>query len=226
MLKQSASGLGPDDDRKSGEIVARGRGRPKVRSDQEQKDVIVRHALDLFVERGYSATSMEDIAAGCHISKRTLYRLFPHKIELFGAMVEEHRHSMLVFPPLDRGAPIEDQLAKVFLVDIGAEGERKRTAFIQMAVVESRQVPELTQIIRREGGDKSKGLLAAWLAEARALGLIDVEDAHAAAGILMDMMFGAIALKTGRGAEWPGGEDRAAYMRQCIRYFVNGIRHR
>jgi AcrR family transcriptional regulator len=218
--------LGPDDDRKSGEIVARGRGRPKVRSDPEQKDVIVRHALDLFVEHGYAATSMDDIAAGCHISKRTLYRLFPSKIELFAAMVEEHRHSMLVFPPHDPATPIEDQLARIFLVDIGAEGERKRTAFIQMAVIESRQIPELGQIVRREGGDKSKALLGAWLAEAKARGLIDVEDPEAAAGILMDMMFGAIALKTGRGAEWPGGDDRAAYMRQCIRYFVNGIRHR
>jgi hypothetical protein len=37
---------------------------------------------------------------------------------------------------------------------------------------------------------------------------------------------GATALKTGVGAEWPGGEDPASYMRQCIRYFVNGIRLR
>jgi AcrR family transcriptional regulator len=188
--------------------------------------VIVRHALDLFVDHGYAATSMDGIAAGCHISKRTLYRLFPSKIELFAAMVEEHRHSMLVFPPHDPAMPIEDQLARVFLVDIGAEGERKRTAFIHMAVIESRQIPDLAQVMRREGGDKSRALLGDWLAEAKARDLIDVENPDAAAGILMDMMFGAVALKTGRGAEWPGGEDRAAYMRQCIRYFVNGIRHR
>jgi AcrR family transcriptional regulator len=226
IVAQSAGGLGPEDGHESGEIVARGRGRPKLRSDQEQRDAIVRNALDLFVRDGYAATSMDDVAATCHISKRTLYRLFPRKIDLFAAMVEEHRHSMLVFPPHDLASPIEEQLARVFLVDIGAEAEHRRAAFIGMAVIEARHVPELANILRREGGDKSRALLGEWLAGAKRLGLIDVEDPDAAAGILMDMMFGAIALKTGQGAEWPGSKDRPSYMRQCIRYFVNGIRHR
>jgi len=226
ILKHTASGLGPDDDLKSGEIVARGRGRPKVRSDGEQMEMIVRYALDHFVRDGYTATSMDDIAAGCHISKRTLYRLFPSKIDLFAAMVEEHRHSMLVFPTHDPALPIEVQLAKVFVIDIDAEGEQKRAAFMRMAMIESQHVPELAEVMRREGGDKSRAQLGVWLAEAKALGLIDVDDPNSAAGILMDMMFGAIALKTGQGPEWPGGGNRPSYMRQCIRYFINGIKHR
>lgn len=226
ILKHSAGELGPEGDRPPGEAVARGRGRPKLRSDIELGEMIVDHALGLFVRDGYTAMSMDDVAADCHISKRTLYRLFPSKIELFAAMVEKHRHSMLVFPPHDVTVSIEEQLAKVFVVDIDAEGERRRAAFLSMAVLEARHVPELGQIIRREGGDKSKALLGLWLAEAKALGRIDIDDPDAAAAILAEMMFGAVALKTGQGAEWPGGESRALYMRQCIRYFVNGIKHR
>jgi AcrR family transcriptional regulator len=169
---------------------------------------------------------MDDIAASCHISKRTLYRLFPSKIDLFSALVEEHRTSMLTFPPHDSQAPMEEQLAQVFLVDLEPAADQRRVAFISMAVLESRQLPELGQILRREGGDKSKRMLSDWLCEAKLRGLIDVDDPQAAAGILMDMMFGALALKNGEGAEWPGSQDRPAYMRQCIRYFVNGIRHR
>lgn len=225
-MPQTTRRFGPEDDRISGEIVARGRGRPKVHSDEEQRAKIVRLSLDLFVRNGYGATSMDDIAHGCHISKRTLYRLFPRKIDLFAAMVEEHRHSMLIFPTHDSQIAIETQLERVFLVDIGPEAEQQRAGFIRMAVIESRHFPELRQIMRKEGGDKSKALLADWLAEATVMGLIDVDDPMVAAGILMDMMFGAIALKTGQGEEWPGDADRPAYMRQCIRYFVNGIRNR
>jgi len=226
VMQQSTRQLGPEDVRALGEIVARGRGRPKVHTDEEQRAKIVRLALDLFIRNGYGATSMDDIAHGCHISKRTLYRLFPRKIDLFAAMVEEHCHSMLDFPPHDSRVPMETQLERVFLVDIGPEAEQQRAGFIRMTLIESRHFPELRQVVRKEGGDKSKALLADWLTEGKALGLIAVEDTKVAAGILMDMMFGAVALKTGQGEEWPGDADRPAYMRQCIRYFVNGIRGR
>ena len=72
----------------------------------------------------------------------------------------------------------------------------------------------------------SRVLAARTPGEAKALGRIDIDDPDAAAAILAEMMFGAVALKTGQGAEWPGGESRVLYMRQCIRYFVNGIKHR
>jgi AcrR family transcriptional regulator len=202
----------------------RGRGRPKVRSDEAQKTLIVHSALALFVRYGYSATTMNDIAAECHVSKRTLYRLFPGKTDLFAGMVEAHRHMMLTFPAHDVTQPIEEQLEKVFLIDIDPELEKQRIGFIQLALGEARQFPELGAIVRSHGAERTKQELTEWLSTAHRLGLINVTDPHAAASILMDMMFGAVALKTGQGAEWPENGDRKAYMRQCIRYFVNGIK--
>lgn len=203
----------------------RGRGRPKVRSDEEQKALIIRSALSLFVQHGYAATTMNDIAAECHVSKRTLYRLFPGKTDLFAGMVDTHRHMMLSFPEHDLNRSIEEQLEQVFLVDVDPELERQRVGFLQLAMIETRQFPELGAIVRSHGADRTKTHLAEWLAKAEELEMIRVVDAHAAASILMDMMFGAVALKTGSGTEWPGHGDRRAYMRQCIRYFVNGIKN-
>jgi TetR/AcrR family transcriptional repressor of mexJK operon len=202
----------------------RGRGRPKVRSDEAQRTLIVHSALALFVRHGYAATTMNDIAAECHVSKRTLYRLFPGKTDLFAGMVEAHRHMMLSFPEHDPTKPIEEQLEKVFLIDIDPELERQRIGFIQLAIIEARQSPELGAIVRSHGADRTKAQLTTWLAKANELGMIKVADPTAAASIVMDMMFGAVALKTGTGAEWPDHGDRKAYMRQCIRYFVNGIK--
>lgn len=46
-------------------------------------------ALDLFVERGYAATRLEDVAARAGVSKGTLYLYFDSKEALFQAVVRE-----------------------------------------------------------------------------------------------------------------------------------------
>ncbi|MEI7447785.1 MAG: TetR/AcrR family transcriptional regulator [Burkholderiales bacterium] len=47
-------------------------------------------ALDLFVERGYAATRLDDIASRAGVSKGTLYLYFANKEELFKALVREN----------------------------------------------------------------------------------------------------------------------------------------
>ncbi len=47
-------------------------------------------ALDLFVERGYASTRLEDVARRAGVSKGTLYLYFTNKEELFKAVVREN----------------------------------------------------------------------------------------------------------------------------------------
>ncbi len=47
-------------------------------------------ALTLFVEKGYAATRLEDVAKQAGVSKGTLYLYFDNKEELFKAVVTEH----------------------------------------------------------------------------------------------------------------------------------------
>ncbi|TWI61586.1 TetR family transcriptional regulator [Pseudoduganella lurida] len=47
-------------------------------------------ALDLFVDRGYAATRLEDVARRAGVSKGTLYLYFENKQELFKAVVREN----------------------------------------------------------------------------------------------------------------------------------------
>ncbi|WP_018238662.1 TetR/AcrR family transcriptional regulator [Ensifer sp. BR816] len=210
----------------TGVPASRARGRPKVRSDEESRALVVASAFELFLELGYGATSTNAIAERCGISKRTFYRLFPGKVDLFAATVAHHRRLMTVFPPHDPEIPMEEQLATVFRVDIDEAEDHRRTEFIRMAVDESRHYPELVQIVGAEGAKRSQRELADWLEEGKAKGLLDIGDPLATARILMDLIFGAAALKTGHGTEWPGGPDRPGFMRSCIRLVVNGIRAR
>jgi len=47
--------------------------------------------MDLFLQQGYSATSMDAVAAGASVTKQTVYRYYPSKEELFVAVMEKIR---------------------------------------------------------------------------------------------------------------------------------------
>jgi AcrR family transcriptional regulator len=208
------------------ETARRGRGRPKLVSDEQQAAAIARQARDLFLEKGYARTAMEEVAARCHISKRTLYRLFPNKTEVFGAIVDDHRHSMLALPADYDDLPLEEAIGRIFLVDIDEEAHRKRIEVIRLAIVEGRQFPELAALLHERGADRSQAMLTEWLEAQAQRGRIDIEDAGATARILMDIVFGAIVMNRGEGPQRSGGGDWRIYLRRAIRIFVNGVRRR
>jgi len=74
------------------------------RRKTERPTEIVSAALELFVERGFSATRLEDVATRSGVSKGTLYLYFDSKEALLRAVVQE-----LVLPELARAEQIVAQ---------------------------------------------------------------------------------------------------------------------
>jgi AcrR family transcriptional regulator len=64
-------------------------GRPDAEATERLNRLILETATRLFIEQGYAATSMEQIAAAAAAGKQTLYRRYPSKQELFIAVVLE-----------------------------------------------------------------------------------------------------------------------------------------
>lgn len=60
-------------------------GRPSVEQSREIDERIKSAALDLFLERGFDAVSMESIAREANVTKTTLYARYSDKSELFAA---------------------------------------------------------------------------------------------------------------------------------------------
>ncbi len=81
-------------------------------SGSEGKARILRAAYPLFIEHGYKAVSMQQIADAAHIHKATLYHHFLHKDELFGSVVHlalgEMRAELTAI--IDRGGSPAEQL--------------------------------------------------------------------------------------------------------------------
>jgi AcrR family transcriptional regulator len=66
------------------------------RRKEARPEEITAAALELFVERGYAATRLDDVAQRAGVSKGTVYLYFANKEELFKAVVREGLVSPLV----------------------------------------------------------------------------------------------------------------------------------
>lgn len=200
--------------------VKRGRGRPKTQSDEDRLQSIIVTARKTFAELGLVRTTTDIVASRCRISKQTLYRLFPSKNDLFLAVVVAHRQMMLDLPrPPEEDGPLDEVISKIFRVDIDLETEREREAFIRIVMLESPQVPELAEILYREGPETARLQLAKWLTQEMERGKLHLDDPMAGARMLLDLMFGA-----GGPRGWPDLEQRRNHMRQAIALFVRGTR--
>jgi len=79
--------------RQDGQVrrTAAHRAAPRWERRKEQRPgQLLAAALELFVERGYAATRLDDVAARAGVSKGTLYLYFENKEDLFKAVVREN----------------------------------------------------------------------------------------------------------------------------------------
>ena len=84
-------------------MTTKARGRPRSTS---RKD-IARVALQLFVERGFDETTMDDIAAELGIARRTLFRYYASKNDLVWGEFEEVLERLQAdLRAIDQGRPM------------------------------------------------------------------------------------------------------------------------
>ncbi|BCB20143.1 hypothetical protein OCUBac02_30370 [Bosea sp. ANAM02] len=200
----------------------RGRGRPKTRSDETERQRIVQSARDLFLDVGYGGTTMDAVAARCGVSKRTLYQLFPAKTDLFRVMMADHRRSMLALPrPDGEDLPLLEALAAIFRLDIDEIDNRDRLAFVRLVLADSDRFSEIGEMIEQEGAEPARRLLEDWLAARQARGELRAFPADALARMLMDMIF-SVLIKRFPGDRLLTVEDRARHARLCLGVFLQG----
>ena len=78
----------------------------------DQREMILRHAAELFARHGYPATSMNQVAEACGLSKATLYHYYRDKDAMLVEIAEGHvtRLKALVDDVAAQGLPPEARL--------------------------------------------------------------------------------------------------------------------
>lgn len=175
---------------------------------------IVEAASHLFATQGYAATSVEQVAAVCAAGKDTIYRRFPSKLALFGAVLVRARTRRIeqlqqVASKLPKDGDILDRLRKIsrWFLEANLDPELmafKRIAFTEPLVFAGKATPGSQD-------DPFVMLLADHIAEAQQAGVIVQGDSTFLANQLIHCIVAAPlghALVGGRDYEAKSARDR------------------
>lgn len=125
----------------------------RERRKEARPGELLEAALDLFVEKGFAATRVEEVAARAGVSKGTLFLYFPSKEELFKAVVMESIANRFVewnaeFAAFDGSSAELLRYAMTTWWD--RVGATKASGITKLVMSEARNFPELAQFYQKE----------------------------------------------------------------------------
>ena len=128
-------------------------GTKRERRKEARPGELLEAALDLFVEKGFAATRVDEVAARAGVSKGTLFLYFPSKEELFKAVVrqniagrfEEWTQELETF----EGSTTE-LLRYCYQVWWERIGSTKASGITKLMFSEAQNFPEIMQFYRQE----------------------------------------------------------------------------
>ena len=130
---------------------------PAAPKRERRKDARPRELLDaalaLFVEQGFAATKVEDVAKRAGVSKGTLFLYFATKEELFKAVVRENIVGQFseFHVALDSFTGSTESLLRTFMTAWWHRvGATHSAGICKLMVSEGRQFPELAEFYRNE----------------------------------------------------------------------------
>jgi AcrR family transcriptional regulator len=159
-----------------------------ARRKEARPQELLAAALDLFVERGYAATRLEDVAAHAGVSKGTLYLYFCNKEELFKAVVRD-----TVLPLIGEAELAIDQhdgssaelLRELLLGWWRRIGDTKLSGISKLMMAESGNFPEVAKFYHDEVISRGHAMIGRVLERGIALGEFRAVDARQAANVIM-----------------------------------------
>ena len=205
----------------------RDRGRPQLRPDDETRQIIYEAARHEFAATGFAATSTETVARRAGVSTKTLYRLMPNKAALFAGMTSDRIDRFLSEVNLEAidHAEIDEALYAALMACADLALDKEVVALQSMVLQEAGKFSDLAGAFYRNGIQRAVKALADWLTAQQKRGLIEIDDAEEAAGMLLGMvadaprratMFGGLPL--------PSRPQFEARVRKCVGIFLRGYR--
>ena len=188
------------------------------------REVIVEAAASLFLERGFGAASMDDLAEAAGVARRTLYNQFASKEEIFRAvLLKVAGHLEHAFPPgIETQGDVEDVLRLVARVILQLHKNPEYFGFLRMVVADFRQFPwiaaEFAAVM-----DPLTDQLAQYLVHLTRMGVLSCRDPMLAAHVFMGVLneFSLWPLLIGREILPISSED---VIEETIRIFMGHYR--
>lgn len=187
---------------------------------------ILTSATEIFLEAGYAATAMDQVAKRARVSKTTLYSRFPSKEQLFAACVGAFCESFSA-----RLAPgMYDDVSIVTALEIigdsllGLIWSPHALRGQQIVLGEAPRQPELARIFHDAGPARTIELVTRFFEHAQAQGRLSVEDPAFAARQFIAALLGHIDCELRLGLCGPPEEgERRQHVKKVVALFLKGV---
>jgi AcrR family transcriptional regulator len=200
---------------------------PVRRRKEARPGELLAAALDLFVERGFTATKLEDIATRAGVSKGTLYLYFSSKEELFKAVIQEGilpvvkiGETMLQQHSGDAGSLLRGLIYHWWEL----VGKTNLSAIPKLIIAEAGNFPETAHYFNDHVVQRIDQLLASVLERGMASG----EFRRVDIGSTVDMITAPVLMRV----IWQhsiapccglGQQDDDIYLKTCLDLLLNGL---
>lgn len=191
-------------------------------SPRDNRAAILEAALKIFAERGFHATTLEDIAAAAGITKGTIYWYFKTKEALVSAIAERYS----IFPDVTqlavRGVEGDDEEQLVTIANKLLATAEEHVNVVRMAICEAQHFPEVRDLMTREILGKLYPLFGQYLQRRMQAGVFrPVNPMLVTQTFVSTLVMFALARHTLAG-QFPF--SREEMVREFVRLFLDGIR--
>ncbi len=191
--------------------------------DPAKKEAILKAAMKLFPERGFSDTSMDAIAAVAGVTKQTVYAHYHSKDKLFEDMILAlcDKHSALAKGSPGKTKPIDQQLFDAGLVFLNFVTSEECLSVTRLVISEVNRHPALAQQYYEDGTQRLLNTFAVFLKEQNRLGTLAIPDPESASSYFMALLKGRYYLRMVLGVRpRPTAKDKEENVRDTVAIFM------
>src|SRR5437879_621471 len=187
---------------------------------------IVTAALEVFVQRGFAAARLEEVARRAGVTKGTLYLYFKSKEALFKAVVRE-----TIVPVIAQGEALAQSFtgtARELVERLVREywrlvGETELAGIPKLMMAEAATFPQLTRFYYEEVVTRGHRLMAGVIERGIKSGEFRKVDVATAAKLAMSPLMHATVARRAFASCMPEGFDVAKYLDTHIDLYLPGI---
>lgn len=165
-------------------------GRPTADELERRKLRVMQVATDMFVGRGYAATTLLDIAKKAGVATRTLYQHFGDKEAIFREVIFARDTAVVEPPAVEDDDDLVSVLMKVARYSFEVALRPRSIELMRLMIAESARFPELMSKVTNTIFARFKANVANVFRELARRGLIPQGDHDESAELFVDLMLG------------------------------------
>jgi TetR/AcrR family transcriptional regulator, mexJK operon transcriptional repressor len=186
----------------------------------DNSTLILDAARDVFLERGYSETSMDVVAQAAGVSKATVYALFTSKDRVFAAVIEREGDRQTAAIDAEEGSVVADVLKRFALDAAALLLSPSNTAMSRTVSSEAVRYPEVGRLFYANGPDRLIRRLAGYLGLAMKRGELRKANARLAAAQFLAVIVGDLQLRLAMGLPSPSATEQRKVVTAGVETFI------